>query len=166
MKKEVTFRMTQKQLNRYHIIKDSLEGKLTVAAAAKAMGISERQATRLRKGVETEGPEFLIHKNLGRSPPHAVTEDEKQKIVELYRGEVYEGSNFLHYSELLAEHEGIKRSQPTVHRVLREAQIESPKKRRRFITQTQGARRIAYPAGRFAVQMVWRQRNVQHTRGN
>ena len=60
MKKEVTLRMTQKQINRYHVIMDSLEGKLTVAAA-EALGISERQMTRLRKGVKEEGAAFLIH---------------------------------------------------------------------------------------------------------
>ena len=131
MKKEVTLNMTQKQINRYHVIMDSLEGKLTVAAAAAALGVSERQMTRLRNGVTKEGAAFLIHKNKGRSPAHTVTEEEKQAIVETYRGDKYEGANFLHFSELLAEHEGISRSQPTVHRVLKAAGIESPKKRRR-----------------------------------
>lgn len=124
--------MTQEQIKRYHVISDSLEGKITVAAAAEAMGISKRQATRLRKGVREEGPAFLIHKNSGRTPAHAVTAEEKQRIIELYRGEKYKGANFVHYSELLAEHEGINLSRPTVHRALKEAKIESPKKRRRL----------------------------------
>ena len=132
MKKEVTLDMTQKQVNRYHVIMDSLEGKLTVAAAAEALGISERQMTRLRNGVKEEGAAFLIHKNKGRSPAHTATEEDKQAIVELYRGEKYEGANFVHFSELLAEREGINLSRPTVHRVLKAAGIESPKKRRRF----------------------------------
>ena len=132
MQKEVTLSMTQKQINRYHVIMDSLEGKLTVTAAAAALGISERQVTRLRNGVKEEGAAFLIHKNKGRSPARSVTEEEKQKIVALYRGERYEGANFQHFSELLAEHEGISLSRPTVHRTLKAAGIESPKKRRRF----------------------------------
>jgi len=132
MKKEVTLNMTQKQINRYHVIMDSLEGNLTVAAAAEALGVSERQMTRLRNGVKEEGAAFLIHKNKGRSPAHSVTEEDKQSIVELYCGEKYEGANFLHFSELLAEHENISLSRPTVHRVLKAAGIESPKKRRRY----------------------------------
>jgi transposase len=132
MEKEVTLIMTQKQINRYHVIMDSLEGKLSVAAAAEALGISERQMTRLRNGVKKEGAAHLIHKNKGRTPAHTVTEEEKQAIVELYRGEKYVGANFVHFSELLAEHEEISLSRPTVHRVLKSAGIESPKKRRRF----------------------------------
>jgi len=132
MEKEVTLTMTQKQINRYHVIMDSLEGKLTVAAAAAALGVSERQVTRLRNGVKEEGAAFLIHKNKGRASPRAVTEEEKKEIVELYRGDMYSGANFVHYSELLSEHEGIRLSRPTVHRVLKAAGIESPKKRRRF----------------------------------
>lgn len=124
--------MTQKQINRYHVIKDSLEGNMTVGAAASALGISERQVTRLRNGVKEKGVAFMIHKNTGRSPGHAVSEDEKREIVSLYSKEKYEGSNFLHFSELLSEHEGITRSCSTVNRVLKEAKIESPKKRRRY----------------------------------
>lgn len=130
--KEVTLAMTQKQINRYHVIKDSLEGKLTVVAAAEAMGISERQVTRLRNGVPKEGAAFLIHKNTNRPPKHTVSEEVKQEIVKLYKEEKYKGANFLHFSELLTEHEDIGLSYSTVRKVLTEAEIESPKKRRRF----------------------------------
>jgi transposase len=130
--KEVTLVMTQEQVKRYHVIMKSLEGNMTVAEAAVALGISERQVTRLRNGVKEAGAAFLIHKNKNRTPSHAVTEKEKQEIVELYQGEKYEGANFLHYSELLEEHEGINRSRSTVHRALTEAGITSPKKRRRY----------------------------------
>ena len=130
--KEVTLQLTQKQLKRYHIIQNSLDGKLTVLEAAKVLGISERQVIRQRNGVREEGAAFLVHKNRGRPPSHAVPEEEKKEIVELYCGEMYRGANFKHYSELLAEHENIDRSRSTVHRVLKGAKIESPKKRRRF----------------------------------
>ena len=130
--KEVTLTMSQKQINRYHVIMDSLEGKLTVAEAASAMGISERQVTRLRKGVKKEGAAFLIHKNTNRTPKHAITKEEKESITELYRGEKYQGANFLHFNELLVEHENINVSYSVVRKALLEAGIKSPKKRRRF----------------------------------
>lgn len=126
--------MSQKQINRYHVIMDSMEKKLTVAEAARAMGISERQVTRLRNGVKKEGAAFLIHGNKNRPPSHTVTEERKTEIVELYRGEEYEGANFLHFSELLAEHEEINLSYSAVRKTLVEAGIDSPKKRRRFKT--------------------------------
>ena len=132
MKKEVTLQMTQKQINRYHTIMNSLDGKLTVGEAAAALGISERQVKRLRNVVREEGAAFLIHKSKGRTSTQAVPEEEKQKIQELYRSELYTGANFLHFSELLAEHEGISYSYTTIRSALTEGGIESPKKRRRF----------------------------------
>jgi transposase len=124
--------MTQEQINRYHIIAKSLEGKMTVAEVAAAIGLSERQVKRLRKGVQEEGAAFLIHKGKNKPSPKATPEKSKDKIVELYGSDMYKGSNFLHFSELLAEHEGISLSYTTVHDTLKAAGIESPKKRRRF----------------------------------
>ena len=37
--KEVTLSMTQEQINRYHTIMSSLEGKMTVAETAAALGL-------------------------------------------------------------------------------------------------------------------------------
>lgn len=124
--------MTQKQITRYHVITGSLEGKHTVPEAAAALGISERQVTRLRNGVRAEGAAFLIHKNTNRCPKHAVAEETMEKIVGLYRDGRYQGANFLHFSELLAQSEGISLSYSTVRRALTDAGVESPKKRRRF----------------------------------
>jgi len=128
----VTLRMSQEQINRYHVIMESLEGKVTVPEAATVLGLSERQITRLRNGVKTEGAAFMVHKNKGRASARAMSKEERDKIVELYRGELYTGANFLHFSELLAEHEGIARSYAAVRKALVAADIESPKKRRRF----------------------------------
>ena len=130
--KEVTLQMTQKQITRYHTIMKSLEGKVTVAEAAKAMGVSERQVTRLRNGVKKEGAAFLIHKTKGQPSPKAISESIKKKIRELYQSEMYKGANFLHFTELLEEHEEISVSYSTVYTTLSEAKIDSPKKRRRF----------------------------------
>ena len=93
--------MTPKQINRYHIIAESLEGKITVPEAALTLGLSERQVTRLRNGVKEKGPEFLIHGNKDKTTNRAVTEEEKAAIVEKYLSEEYRGSNFTHFNELL-----------------------------------------------------------------
>ena len=86
--KEVTLQMTQEQINRYHTIKNSLDGKLTVAEAAAAMGISERQTKRLRNGVREEGAAYLIHKNKDRPSVRMTPEEIKQKVVSLYKSEM------------------------------------------------------------------------------
>ncbi|MDR0273688.1 MAG: helix-turn-helix domain-containing protein, partial [Clostridiales bacterium] len=37
------------------IVRDSLDGKISVAQASELLGISERQVKRLRKGVKEKG---------------------------------------------------------------------------------------------------------------
>src|SRR5690606_31542309 len=56
--------------------------------------------------------------NRGRKPVHALSEDLRHTIVELYQSKRYKGSNDHHFAELLAEYEGIRVSPSTVRRVL------------------------------------------------
>jgi len=140
--KEVTLQMTQSQIIRYHTIMKSIEGKMTVAETAAVLGVSERQVTRLRNGVKKEGAAFLIHKNKGRPSPRALSSEEKKKIQELYQSDMYKGANFLHFSELLFEYEGMNYCYTSVHKALSEGNIESPKKRRRFKPHKSRSRKV------------------------
>jgi hypothetical protein len=67
--------MTQKQITRYTIIKKTLEGSMTVAEAAESLGLSTRQIIRLRNGVRDNDVGALIHKNRGRKPAHAISDE-------------------------------------------------------------------------------------------
>jgi hypothetical protein len=55
MKKEVTLTMTQKQISRYHVIMDSLEGKLTCKRQAFFSRTRKGEFSAPRKGVFFEG---------------------------------------------------------------------------------------------------------------
>ena len=123
--------MTQDQINRFVTIKNSLDGKVTVAEAAAVLGISERQVIRLRNGVKEEGAAFMKHKNSGNAPKHALTDETKKRILELYEKDDYKGSNFQHFKELIERIEGVKASYSSIHRTLRDAGHVSPKKRRK-----------------------------------
>ena len=105
---------------------------MTVSEVATTIGLSERQVKRLRNGVREEGAAFLIHKNKDKPSKKATPEELKKKLISLYRSDMYKGANFLHFSELLAEFEGIVLSYSTVRTTLTEAGEESPKKRRRY----------------------------------
>lgn len=128
---EVRYLMSQKQLNRYTVISQLIEGNLTTQEAAERLGLSERQVKRLKKGVIEEGPAFLIHKNTGRKPVHAISDDLVVKIIELRKTENYRNANFLHFQELLEEYEGIKISYKALYGILTNAGFKSPKKRRK-----------------------------------
>lgn len=132
MDNEVRYLMSQKQLNRFAVISKVIAGYLTNAEAAASLGMSERQIIRLKKGVKAYGAAFLIHKNTHRKPAHALDDDLVHKIIVLKQSEEYKTANFLHFQELLERQEGIKISYSALHAKLTQANIQSPKKRRRF----------------------------------
>lgn len=129
MRKEI-FNMTQKEVSRLRVINQTIDEVLTIREAAELLNLSERQVLRLKKGVTEEGPAFIIHKNRGRKPKHATTDDIKNSIIELKQTK-YKEANFNHFHELIEGHESIVISYPTVHRILTEAGIKSPKKHRK-----------------------------------
>lgn len=132
--------MTQKQITRYTIIKKTLEGSMTVAEAAESLGLSTRQIIRLRNGVRDNDVGALIHKNRGRKPAHAISDELRQQIVELKRAK-YKDANFMHFRELLQEHEHITIGYTALAMLLKEAGEESPKKRRRYKPHRRRARK-------------------------
>lgn len=104
-------------------------GKSTLKEAGEKLGVSYRQAKRIRRAVKQRGARGLIHGNVGRPPPNRISERVRQHVLNLSRG-VYEGFNDLHFTEMLAEREEVFVSRETVRTWRREAGIE-PKRRRR-----------------------------------
>lgn len=123
--------MTEREITRLRVINHTIDGIITIGEAADLLNLSERQVIRLKGGVLKEGPAFIIHKNRGRKPSHAISEEMKRTIVRHKQSEAYREANFNHFRELLEEHEGITVSYPTVHRILSQAGIASPKKHRK-----------------------------------
>ena len=123
--------MTQQEMKKLRVIDQTIAESITVREAAGLLNLSERQVYRLKKGVIEQGAAFIIHKNRGRKPSHAIQDSLKEQIVALKQSEKYTGANFTHFQELLEEHEEICVSYPTVYRALDEAGITSPMKKRR-----------------------------------
>lgn len=123
--------MTDEELKKLHVINCALEGRLTVAEASKALGLTERRIKQLKKEVKEHGAESIIHGNRGRKPAHAVEQELAQQIVELKNSYKYQEANFLHFQELLEEHENIKISYSALYDILHTANIKSPKKHRK-----------------------------------
>ncbi len=123
--------MSQKQLNRFAVLSRVIDGHMTIAEAAVSLGISQRQTIRLKQGVLAQGAAFLIHKNSGRKPVHALDNQLITKIVALKQSDTYKSANFLHFQELLERQEGITISYSALHATLTHSDIQSPKKSRR-----------------------------------
>src|SRR5690606_28895771 len=127
---EKTITMSRKEVKRLAVIQRLLHQQITTREAAMLLGLSVRQVYRIKARVLQEGEEGIVHKNRGRKPAHALSEDLRHTIVELYQSKRYKGSNDHHFAELLAEYEGIRVSPSTVRRVLRSAGIRPARKRR------------------------------------
>jgi len=128
MKKDI-LTMSQKERQRYHLLKMVIGGKITLKEASRVIGVSYRQAKRLKKKLNTLGAKGLIHGNRGRPSPRALNGELSKWIIELSR-ETYANLNDTHFTEKLEELEGITVSRDTVRR-LRRANGIKPKRRRR-----------------------------------
>jgi transposase len=123
--------LTREQVTRYDVLRKAMGGVVVVKESAEALGLSDRQIKRLKKEVEENGVEALIHGNKGRTSKHKVSEKTKEDIVKLKRSEVYAGSNFKHFQEKLAEKHEIEIGCRTLYKLLTGAGIQAPKTRRR-----------------------------------
>jgi len=120
--------MTKKDLKKYSIIQDCIDGIYTVPQAAKILGLSDRQIQRLKKEVLQKGPEGVIHKGRGKISNKAIDPKIIAKIVELKKEYIYENSNFTHFQELLQEKENISISYSCLYSKLTQNGIRSPRK--------------------------------------
>ena len=104
-------------------------GKMIGREAAEVIGLSLRHVRRLLAAYRKEGAAALAHGNRGRKPHHALNEAQRKQVLELTQS-TYAGCNTQHFTELLAEREGIALSRSSVRRILLWAGIRSPRKRR------------------------------------
>lgn len=122
--------LTMDENKKYETIKKLVDNNGNKHRAALELGCTIRHINRMIKGYKQKGKEFFVHGNKGRKPAHTLEDDIKQNVLDLYRTK-YEDANFVHYSELLEEYENIKISPSTIHTILMQENIISPKATRR-----------------------------------
>ena len=121
--------MGQRELKRWHLIELVKAGKITLREAGEKIGVSYRQAKRIRRAIRERGIKALVHGNRGRPSNNRLKESLREKVLELSR-EVYWDFNDTHFTEKLRECEKIDLNRETVRKLRREAGME-PKRRRR-----------------------------------
>lgn len=123
--------LKQKDLKRATLIEACIKGHCTIKQVALALGLSERRVKQIKKEVKENGVKSIQHGNRGRKPKNTISDETKNKILELRRSYEYEISNFKHFQELLKERESINISYSALYNILRKAGIKSPKKHRK-----------------------------------
>ena len=120
--------VSQRQLQRMHVVRLIVEGRETVGRAAELWGISPRHVKRLRRKMKEHGEEGLLHGNRGKTPWNKTVSAKIQQVLALVR-QRYEGLNDSHLTEKLQEKEKIALSRSTVRIILRQAGIAAVRKR-------------------------------------
>ena len=121
--------MSQKQFQRVKVIENAVGGRLSVREAARLLQLSQRQVQRLKRRFRPDSLAWVQHGNRGRPMPWALPLPQQQLILTLARGK-YAGFNDSHLAEKLNAVENLSVSRETVRRLLRQAGIASPQKRR------------------------------------
>ena len=121
--------MNQRGQARLQVLNSVMEYQLPRAQAAELLGISERQVRRILAAYRMDGAAALVHGHRGREPPNAVSDELAAAVVNLARTH-YSGANHTHLSDLLREREGIDLGRQTVRRILTQAGLPSPRRRR------------------------------------
>ena len=102
---------------------------MTLDQAAELTGVSPRHTRRILVVDREQGAAAVAHGQRGRKPPNATPDAVVADAVRLARTR-YEGANHTHLSELLAEREGIDIGRTTLRRILVNAGLSSPRRRR------------------------------------
>jgi transposase len=142
-------KLTLNQIQRYETCKALLEGRLTTAEAANALGLSHRQVLRLKRRAQADGATGLVHRNTGRPPANATPPDLKQQVIALATT-TYAHFNFSHLADVLAEEHAIFLSDETLRRWLRPRGHGRPPRRgkhRRRRTRRQRAGELLFLDG-------------------
>ena len=121
--------MSERQWRVLSLLERLDRGEVTLVEVAASLGRSKRQVQRMRKRFAGEGAAGLVHGNAGRCPKHRTSQEVREQVLMLRRGK-YDGFNDQHFTEKLVEVEGLGLSRETVRRILREAGLGSPRKRR------------------------------------
>ena len=121
--------MTQKEQTRLQILNSLLAEHIALDQAATLMGVSTRQTRRILAAYQERGAAAVAHGHRGRKPANAIPEATRSRVVHLART-VYEGTNHTHLSELLSERDGLDMARTTLRRILVNAGLASPRRRR------------------------------------
>lgn len=118
--------MSNREIDRYHVIRQLLEKRIKTTTAATQLQLSTRQVKRLKKRLRTQGKRGLIHQSRGRTSNHQLPEKKRMTIVALLRQRYPDFGPTL-ATEKLAERHRLVVSDETVRHLMIESGLWKPK---------------------------------------
>mgnify|MGYP001608226784 FL=1 len=120
---------TEKELARYEVIENLINGKIDGTEASKQIRLSVRQTKRLKAAVKENGAKGVIHKNRGKPSNRRIDNNILEKTKKLLK-EKYSDFGPTFASEKLEELHKIKMSKETVRIIMISEKLWKPKERR------------------------------------
>ena len=114
--------MSQKEVNRLYVIRQTIERSITQSQAAEILGLTVRQVRRIARSIRMEGDTGICHKSRGKRSHNRIADKIKDKAVSLCRN-TYKEFGPTHASEKLLTKHGIKVSDETLRGWFQEEQI-------------------------------------------
>lgn len=134
--------MSTKEIDRFTILKQVLEKKLTQIGASKLLGISDRQVRNLLSAVKSKGAEGVISRRRGQPGNNRKPQALKERALVLVKTKYLDfGPTFA--SEKLEELDGVKICPETLRRWMIEAKMWILKQKKRK-THPPRARRTCF----------------------
>ena len=140
-----TLTLTDADQQRADILTHLVAKKTTVAAAAARLDVTERQVRRLKVRFEQDALASIPHKNRGRKPAHAMTEELANRIWDTANPKgIYHDFNTCHLTEILAKEHNIIIGRSTLQRFLHAKRFPlSPKPERKPPGRTRRLRKAS-----------------------
>ncbi len=122
--------MSQKEINKYDIIKKLINKELNGTEVSKILNLSTRQIRRLKRKVQDQGAKGLVHGSRGRSSNRATPEKEKDKIIKLLHKHYHDFGPLL-ASEKLERIHSIKKDKTTIRAIMISEGLWKPKRKKK-----------------------------------
>nr|WP_248624534.1 helix-turn-helix domain-containing protein [Enterococcus cecorum] len=108
--------LNMNELKKYKVIKLVNEDRKSKKRAAVELNLTIRHINRLLNAYHKEGKKAFSHRNRNKSVKHAVPQEVKQKIINIYQA-LPIPMNFVHFTEHLEERYQIVYSDTTIRKI-------------------------------------------------
>ena len=122
--RKVELRMNEQE--KYDVIKRVANNEISVSRASILLRCTTRSIYNLVKVYKEKGKVGFVHGNRDRKPSITKSDELKEKILNLFKSDSYEGVNFNHFLELL-KRENINVSYNFLYKLLKNEGYISPK---------------------------------------
>lgn len=122
--------VTMKDIQRFKVLRDVIEKRISNKQAAQILGISYVHVSRIKKRLLNYGFESILRKQPILLPNKKITEDIEKEILNL-RKNIYYDFNIVHFKEKLEEIHKIKLSYESLRQILIKNGFHIPKKKKK-----------------------------------